>query len=211
MVGCGVCSAVMNTQLLERFPVHDHAGLLELVQNVQGEAIALRQEVSDLRRENLELRQQAGYWKAQHARAVERIQKLEAEVEQLRGENRQLKARLFGQKSEHASSRDRSNDLEGELVDSVSRARGQRVGRPGPGRRDYSHLPVREDLRELSPDERSCSRCGAVFTPSNTDDSEQIEIEVGAYRRRIRRRRYQRTCGCQKAGPRTRIAPAPPS
>ena len=207
----------MNGQLLERIPAYDPVGLLEVVQNLQREVLALRQEVSDLRRENaelrrenFELRQQAGYWKAQHARALERIDKLEAEAEQLRGENRQLKARLFGQKSEHASSRDRTNYLPGELIDSGSRARGQRAGRPGPGRRDYSHLPVMEDLRELSPDERTCTRCGAVFTPSNTDDSEQLEIEVRPYRRRIRRRRYQRTCGCQKAGPRTCIAPAPP-
>ncbi len=44
---------------------------------------------------NLELRQQAGYWKAEHARAVGRIGNLGANVEQLRGENRQLKARFF--------------------------------------------------------------------------------------------------------------------
>jgi transposase len=208
----------MNGQLLERIPAHDMPGLLELVQNLQREVVSLRQEVSELRRENaelrrenLQLRQQAGYWKAQHARAVERITQLEAEVDQLRGENRQLQARLFGQKTEQASSRDRSNQLDGENQDQASQAtkRGQRTGRPGPGRRDYSHLPVREELHELSPDQRRCSRCGAVFTPSNTDDCEQLEIEVRAYRRRIRRRRYQRTCGCE-TGRRTWTAPPPP-
>ena len=49
-------------------------------------------------------------------------------------------------------------------------------------------------------------------TPSDTEDSEQLEIEVRAYRRRIRRRirrrRYQRTCNCP--GPRTLVAPPPP-
>jgi transposase len=186
-------------------------GFAGLVQDLQREVVSLRQEVIELRRENLELRQQAGYWKTQHARSTERIVKLQAEVEQLRGENRQLQARLFGQKSEHASSRDRSNELEGEHDDlgSGPRVRGQRADKPGPGRRDYRHLPVREELRELSPDQRTCSQCGAVFTPSNTDDSEQLEIEVRAYRRRIRRRRYQGTCGCQ-GGPRTLIAPSPP-
>ena len=43
---------------------------------------------------------------------------------------------------------------------------------------------------------------------SDTEDSEQIEIEVGAYRRLIRRRRYQRTCACQ--GGRTLTAPPLP-
>ena len=44
---------------------------------------------------------------------------------------------------------------------------------------------------------------------SGTEDSEQLEIEVRAYRRRIRRRRYQRTCNCPH-GPRTLVAPPPP-
>ena len=44
---------------------------------------------------------------------------------------------------------------------------------------------------------------------NDTEDSEQIEIDVRAYRRRIRRRRYQRTCDCP-AGPRTvTAAPVP--
>jgi len=38
--------------------------------------------------------------------------------------------------------------------------------------------------------------------------SEQVEIEIEAYRRLIRRRRYQRTCHCP--GPRTVTAPAVP-
>jgi transposase len=208
----------MNGQRLEGIPACDGRVLLELVQDLQREVVSLRQEVvelrrenAELRRENLELRQQAGYWKAQHARAVARITQLAAEVAQLRGENRQLQARLFGQKTEHASSRDRSNQLDGANQDPASQPpkRGQRAGRPGPGRRDYRHLPVREELHELSPDQRTCARCGEVFRPSNTDDCEQLEIEVRASRRRIRRRRYQRTCGGQ-SGPRTCIAPPPP-
>jgi transposase len=208
----------MDGQLLEWIPALDSPGLLELLQDLQGEVVSLRQEVADLRRENaelwrenLELRQQAGYWKAQHARAVVRMAQLEAEVEQLRGENRLLQARLFGQKTEQSSSRDRSNQLDGENDDAASgpRPRGQRVGQPGPGRRDYSHLPVVEELLELPADQRTCAWCGAVFTASDTEDSEQLEIEVRAYRRRIRRRRYQRTCDCQ-AGSRTLVAPPPP-
>ena len=160
----------------------------------------------------LELRQQVGYWKAQHARAVHRAEHLEAEVEHLRGENRKLQDQLFGRKSEKSSTRDRSNHLEGESDDqdpSTPRKRGQRKDRPGPKRRDYSHLPVVEDLRELPEDQRACPQCGAALSPSDTEDSEQIEIEVRAYRRRIRRRRYQRTCTCSNC-PRTVTAPPAP-
>jgi transposase len=42
----------------------------------------------------------------------------------------------------------------------------------------------------------------------DTEDSEQIEIEVRAYRRVIHRRRYRRTCTCD--GPRTLTASSPP-
>ena len=66
-----------------------------------------------------------------------------------------------------------------------------------------------EDLRELPEDQLVCPQCGAALSPSDTEDSEQIEIEVRAYRRRIRRRRYQRTCTCSNC-PRTVTAtPAP--
>ena len=71
--------------------------LIDLVRQTQVELIELRQEVAHLRRENLELRQQAGYWKGMHAKAVRRIEGLQAENDQLRGEIRELKDQLFGQ------------------------------------------------------------------------------------------------------------------
>src|SRR3954469_19693869 len=201
----------MDSQLIDPLPASEPAGLSELVRQLGREVLQLRQDVNALRRENAELRQQVGYWKAMHARAVQRAELLEAEVEQLRGENRTLQGQLFGRKSERASSQDRSNRLEGEedQAPSTPPKRGQRKDRPGPTRRDYSHLPVVEDLRELPAVRCVCPQCGAALSPSDTEDSEQIEIEVRAYRRRIRRRRYQRTCPCSNC-PRTMTAgPAP--
>jgi len=207
----------MNGQLVKCIPGHDAADVLEVLQDLQREVASLRQEVADLRRENadlrrqnFELRQEAGYWKSRHAAAVARIGKLEGEVEQLRGENRQLQGRLFGQKSEQSASRDRSNHLAGDMDPNAAPPgpRGQRKGRPGPQRRDYSHLPVVEELRELPAADCVCPHCGAPFSPSDSEDAEQIEIDVRAYRRRIRRRRYRRTCSCD--GPRTLVAPPPP-
>ena len=202
----------MEDTLVRPIPVTEPADLSELIRQLRSEVAELRQEVAHLRRENLELRQQVGYWKAQHARAVHRAEHLEAEVENLRGENRKLQDQLFGRKSEKSSTRDRSNHLEGESEDRsdfTPRKRGQQKNQPGPKRRDYSHLPVVEDLRELPEDQRVCQQCGEMLSPSDTEDSEQIEIEVRAYRRRIRRRRYQRTCTCSNC-PRTITAtPAP--
>jgi transposase len=183
------------------------------VADLRRENAELHSQVSELRRENAELRQQVGYWKAQHGRAVERAQQLTAEVERLRGENRQLQDQLFGRKSEASPSPDRSNHLEGEDDNQAScqpRKRGQRNDRPGPSRRDYSHLPVVEEpVLELPPEQRGCPHCGAPLLPSGTEDSEQIEIDVAAHRRKIRRRRYQRTCACSNV-PRTLIAPPAP-
>lgn len=185
--------------------------LAELVRQLRHEVLELRQEVHELRRENAELRQQVGYWKAQHARAVHRAEQLEAEVQELRGENRKLKDQLFGRKTETARSKDRKNHLEGEEDQSSSTPgkRGQRKDLPGPKRRDYSHLPETEDLRVLPEEQRVCLECGAALSPSDTEDSVQIEIEVQAYRRVIRRRRYQRTCTCENCPRTITAAPAP--
>jgi transposase len=201
----------MNGTLIDPLPATEPADLSELTRQLRRDVLELRQDVAELRRENAELRQQAGYWKAMHARAVLRAQQLEAELEQLRGENRKLQDQLFGRKSEKASAQDRSNHLEGEddPPPSTPPKRGQRKGRTGPTRRDYSHLPVVEEFRELPAEQRVCPRCGAALSPSDTADSEQIEIEVRAYRRWIRRRRYQRSCTCPDC-PRTfTAAPAP--
>jgi transposase len=201
----------MDATLVDPLLAIEPADWSELVRQLRREVGELHQDVKELRRENAELRQQVGYWKAMHARAVYRAEQLATEVEQLRGENRKLQDQLFGRKSETTSSQDRSNHLEGEedLAPSTPSKRGQRKDRPGPTRRDYSHLPVVEELRELPEEQRVCPQCGAALAPSDTEDSEQIEIEVRADRRRIRRRRYQRTCTCSNC-PRTFTAtPAP--
>jgi transposase len=173
----------------------------------------LHRQNSELRRQNLELRQQAGYWQAMHARLQVRVNQLEGEIEQLRGENRKLQDQLFGRKSEKSSAPDRSNHLEGEDDEQDSntpRKRGQQQGNRGPKRRDYTHLPVVEEPPlELPEDQRVCPRCGAPLVPCGTEDSEQIDIDVKAYRRRIRRRRYQRRCTCEDC-PRTFTAPQAP-
>jgi transposase len=190
------------------FPSTEWVTLLE---DLRRDMAALCDRVHHLERENLGLRQQAGYWKSRHRDAVCRIGELEQHVVQLQGENRQLQADLFGRRSETTPLKDRSNDLNDPQDDAQQsqRRRGQQPGNPGPKRRDYSSLPVRERFVELPHERCVCPDCGQPLRlRSDTEDSEQIEIEVCAHRRVIHRRRYERTCACR--GNRTLTAPPPP-
>jgi transposase len=182
-----------------------------LLEDLRQDVAALRNRVDHLERENLELRQQAGYWKSRHRDALRRIGELEQQVEQLQGEKRQLQADLYGRRSETTSLKDRSNHLDDPQDDTrgPGRKRGQQAGNPGPKRRDYSSLPVREIFVELPHEQCVCPDCGQPLRlRSDTEDSEQIEIDVCAHRRVIHRRRYERTCACQ--GNRTLTAPSLP-
>jgi transposase len=184
------------------------ADLAVLVTRLLAEVDQLRAEVAGLRRENLELRQQVGYWRSRHADAVRRVAALEQENEQLRGEIRKLQAERFGRRSEKQSGSDRSNDLDDPTEAKPKRQRGRQPDQPAPQRRDYSHLSAREQFLDLPKTAQTCPNCGLPLKACGTEDSEQLEIEVIVYRRVIRRRRGQRTCGCP--GPRTFTAPPAP-
>jgi transposase len=188
--------------------------LLAEVGALRQELFEVRQELVALRVENAKLRQQVGYYKSMHERAVARLAEKDAEIERLKGRVRQLESERFGQQSEKSPASDRSNTLPGEKdaapnAAAPKRARGQQPDRPGPPRRNRPHLPVVEEFIELTEEQRTCPRCGEPLAANGTEDSEQIEIEVRAYRRRIRRRRGQRTCSCSGCA-KTVVAPAPP-
>ena len=182
--------------------------LAVLVRQLLSEVAELRAELARLRGENLELRQQAGYWKSRHADAVRRLAALQQEIDLLQGENRKLQAERFGRRSEKQSGSDRSNQLDDPADAQPKRKRGQQPDRPAPQRRDYSHLPAREQFIDLPESEQICPCCGLPLNACGTEDSEQLEIETSVFRRVLRRRRYQRTCCCP--GPRTLTAPPAP-
>jgi len=77
-------------------------------------------------------------------------------------------------------------------------------------RRDYSQLPVREEVVGVAEQEKLCPCCGLSLESIGCgDDHEQIEIETVVYRRIVKRKRYRRTCSCE--GPaRTLTAALPP-
>lgn len=184
--------------------------VLDQVDRLRAEVARLQGDVCRLRRENLQLRQQAGYWQGMHGRAVARVGELEERLGQLEAENRQLRQQAFGRKSEQPSrsTSDFLKELE-EGSGSARRRRGQQADRPGPQRRCYEHLPARVEILEVPEAQRCCPECGLAYAErAETEDSEQIEIDVQAYRRVLKRKRYQPRCRC--TGPWQIVtAPAP--
>ena len=152
---------------------------------------------------------QAAYWKTQHCRALQREAQLKTEVDRLQALLRLREQQLFGRKTE-ASAAQPAAPTATPTAPPPRRPRGQQPGKPGPKRRDYSHLPAVVEDHELPPDQCKCSRCGQPFGDfPGTEDSIILEVDVKAHRRVIRRRRYRPTCSCA-AHPGIVTAPPPP-
>lgn len=168
----------------------------------------------------------ANYWKMEHRRAAERALSVEAvyqerlrqaaqraqereaallhDLETAHAKIRDLEQRLFGRKSE----RRWVIDDQHRRAAGGPRRRGQQRGAAGHGRSRVEHLPVRTE--EIEIESPVCPVCGEPLSPfPGTEDCEVLEIEVRAYRRLIRRRRYRRACQCEEvAGIVTAAPPA---
>ena len=159
------------------------------------------------KQEHVGLLWDANYWKSAHHRARLRLHWAELEhrraLEQaalreaaLRGELegaqakiRDLQQRVFGRKSERSKGGSQAQ------VSVSSAPRGQQRGTPGHGRTMQSDLPARVEFVELHCP--TCPQCGLSLGEfPGTEDSQVLEIEVKAYRRVIRRRRYRPMCDC---------------
>jgi len=179
----------------------------------------------ETRRTEIALRQEAQYWRALHARAVEReaawkerAEQLErivrdqaAQIAGLTRENEALKARVvwleqqvFGRKSEQTQDfTPEAHDGDGnvpagpEASPEKRRKRGKQLGAKGYGRKRRHHLPTEEVVHDLPADQRRCPICGKPFVVfPGTDDSEVIEWEVRLVRRVHKRIRYRSACEC---------------
>ena len=162
---------------------------------------------------HIELVMEANSWKALHARAVARAEwrqaryrrvlhrvqqragqreaALRAELELAQAKIRDLRQRVFGRKSER---RNGASEQRAQASGSCA-PRGQRRGAPGHGRTMLAHLPERSEFVGL--DSPQCPQCGEPLNAfPGTEDSEVLEIEVQAYKRVIRRRRYRPSCQC---------------
>ncbi len=149
--------------------------------------------VTITRKEHWYLKREGSYWKDQYRRACEREARLKEEIEQKEGLIRDLKHRLFGKKSEAGRSQPESE----QRVPAPKLPRGHQRGKPGHGRIERSDLPVIEECLKLSGKSCRCPECGFPYAPFPGDEeSDIVEIEVSAYRRRICRKRYRKVCSC---------------
>ena len=105
---------------------------------------------------------------------------------------------LYGRKTEKNVATELNCEQIGTAAQQPKRARRQQPGHPGHGRKSCPHLPVIEEVHDLKDSQKACPRCGKPYAPfPGTEDSELIEIEVKAYKRKIRRVRYREGCSCK--------------
>jgi transposase len=167
------------------------------------------------KQEHIELIRQARSWQSLHQRAVQRAQgaallhqqqlrelrvqaaqreaELLAELELAQASVRDLKQRVFGRKSEQRKGGSQSRV--GASGTPATRSRGHQTGAPGHGRSRQTALPERIEIVDLN--EPHCPQCGLHLGEfPGTEDSEIVEIDVQAYRRVVRRKRYRPLCEC---------------
>ena len=147
------------------------------------------------------LRAEAGRLRAENAVQQERITDLEGQVVALAAKVATLARLAFGKSSEKKKSARRSpavgDGADGTPgADKAGRPRGQQPGSRGHGRRDYSHLPEREEIHDVPEDQRACPRCGSEYARFGEESCEQVEWEVRLIRVVHRRPTYRRTCRC---------------
>ncbi len=147
-----------------------------------------RSTIQSLRREN-------GALKAEVKELRDRVAALEAQVEELRSSRSSMSKSAYGRKSEKAS-RPSSN-----------RKRGQQPGTPGHGRTSRPKLEETQERRDPPEDERTCSSCGAPYVANGSRQSEVIEINVKAYKRKIVRPRWRQACQCAASPPEVTAPP----
>jgi transposase len=151
------------------------------------------------------LKWEANYWRAQHARLMEREAALKAQVEALEAQRRDLHQRLYGTKSEKSA----GSEALGKSTTANPQKRGQQPGSQGHGRSDRSMLPVVVEVHDFNEAAKHCPQCGEALAPfPGVEACDIIEVQVQAHIRRIQRPRYQTTCGCAQL---PRIVTAPPA
>jgi transposase len=145
-----------------------------------------------------------------HERTRLRELKLHQRIAELEARLRLREQQLFGRKTETSKTPAEAAGNTTTTPAKDKKPRGQQRGKPGHGRRDYSHLPEVPEVRDLPEDQRCCQDCGQPFASAGGSEQTTIlEIEVRAYRRVIRRPRYRPTCNCGRH-PGIITAPPPP-
>jgi hypothetical protein len=121
------------------------------------------------------LQWEAHYWRAPHARLVQREAALKAHVEALEAQIRELTQRLYGTKSEQSA----ASEARGKVHEVQPRKRGQQPGTPGHGRSDRSTLPVVVAGHDVSEAVQHGPQCGEALAPfPGVEGCDIIEVQV---------------------------------
>lgn len=132
------------------------------------------------------------------------IKELKATIEKQNIQIAKLRKKVFGPTSEQ-------DELLPESVDSSlsknSRSRGKQKGTKGHGRKLRTNLPIEEEV--LHDGETICSACGESTDTISYEESEEVEVNVRAYRRKHLRRKYGHFCKAKKKYV-INTAPVPP-
>ena len=180
--------------------------------------------VSITQKELTQLKLAANYWKALHqracdraallkktieennARACERETLLQKKIELKEGQIRDLRHRLFAKKNESSKKR-KVTELQ---YSRTTRLRGQQRGSRSHGRTQRPELAVIEEHHELQ--NTCCTHCGLQYSEfPGAENSEIVEIEVKAYRRKVLRKRYMKSCSCPPSKDSPQFIVAPPA
>ena len=157
--------------------------------------------------EHIELKWNGNYWKRQHAQLKKQNEELKQELELAHAKIRDLEQRLYGKKSEKGTTR--QDTPPGDRCAS-SRSRGQQKGSQGHGRTPRPDLPVVEEERDVTPEDKKCCICGKAYALlAHTEDSRIIEVQVKAHVRLIRRKMYSQGCECDGVPGLITAPPAP--
>ena len=111
-------------------------------------------------------RQQAGYYKSMHERALQRLLEKDQQIEALKAKVAELTHRVFGRKSERGKSKNTTPPP-------AKRPRGQQPGTPGHGRQPRKDLPVVEIQLDPPADQILCACCNKPWV--SCDEPETSE------------------------------------
>ena len=157
-------------------------------------------------KECLELKSEAGYWRAMHGKAILREKTLQQTIKELKGQIRDLRHRIFGKKSEKSSAKEEN----GKPKDpKPKRPRGQQPGSEGHGLTERPDLPVKEE-NVVFAETPICPVCGKPYISHEDGEKESIryEVNVKAHVRIYNRQCMKKGCCC-KGAPDKFTAPIP--
>lgn len=182
------------------------------LQGVRAKLAAAEERISQLEKENSELRK--ARWETEEF-LQSKIRKLEKDVkdrdQKLVDANKQLawfRKRLFGESSEKKP--ERSKRAKQEKKDRQQKKnRGQQPGSTGHGRTNRGSIRVADTIQVPIPGGCNCPDCGKKYLVLNvTEDTELNEIAIDIFRTIFQQLKYVSQCECR--GKRIVTAPPPP-